>query len=128
MLRLFSIGLLIVLYLSTSAGLRLQFHYCGGELDYIAVVESGEDCCVCHSKAPSSGCCSTEILSLTTPGKHQVQSNSTGFVVQAFALPPSEFSLPVFSVIHGARNADEPPHYLAIPPPDLVVQYGSFRI
>ncbi len=128
MLRLLSIGLLIVLYLSSTTGLRLQFHYCGGELDYVAVIETGEDCCVCHSKAPTTGCCSTETLSLKTPAKHQVQSLQTGFFIQAFALPPSAFNSPVFSPVVGLRNAEVPPHYLALPPPDLVVAYSNFRI
>lgn len=128
MMRLLSIGLLIVLYLSSVTGLRLQFHYCGGELDYVAVVESGDDCCVCHTKAPTSGCCSTETLSLKTPAKHQFQSLQTGFSIQAFALPTSEFSLSFPSPVGGMRNAEVPPHYLAIPPPDLVVQHSNFRI
>lgn len=128
MLRLLSIGLLIVLYLSSATGLRLQFHYCGGELDYVAVVQTGDECCVCHSKAPTTGCCSTETLSIKTPAKHQVQSLQTGFSIQAFALPPSEFSFPVFSPAGGMRNAEVPPLYLALPPPDLVVQLGNFRI
>lgn len=126
-MRLFSIGLLIVLYLSTSAGLRLQFHYCGGELDYIAVIESGEDCCVCHTKAPT-GCCSTETLELKSPEKHQVQSAQPGFSLQVFALPPSVCYLPSIDEQHSTFVALATPAQLALPPPDLVVQHGSFRI
>ena len=126
-MRLFSIGLLIVLYLSTSAGLRLQFHYCGGELDYIAVIESGEDCCICHTKAPI-GCCSTETLELKSPEKHQVQSAQPGFSLQVFALPLSAIYRPSTGIQKATFVAQASPAQLALPPPDLVVQLSNFRI
>ena len=93
------VAILALLYLSTSAGTTVYFHYCMGKLVNWSLWESsGKNCSICgmHKSNTSSknGCCKDEVKQIKSE-KDQKLTESTFNLIQltSVAVPTSQVEL-----------------------------------
>lgn len=63
---------LLAIYLSSCVSLVIDFHYCGGELETIALYQVNEDgCCGEHEGDEKENCCDDEFLLIDTDNNEE---------------------------------------------------------
>ena len=87
MKKLLVIGLLLV-YGAASSGMTLQFHYCCGKLDAIALAIPNDTHCGTDHKMGSKRCCDTKELSLKMKTEQQT-GTALNYSVNLAAVKPS---------------------------------------
>lgn len=101
-MRQFVIGLLATLYLAVSAGVALNFHYCGGKLKAVSWAEP-EVCASCGGCHSHSDCCATETeymrLSIDQEPTAQLSLSQT-FVAPLIAVLPTDL-LNLYKIVPG---------------------------
>ena len=103
---------LLVIYLAVSIGVPITVHYCGGEVEEVAVMQSDIHCC-CEAIKEKS-CCGTEghFVNLETD-QHWVRSLEFHPVFQVASIP----TLPSFQVNEEATSGAAEHLEIDLPPP-----------
>jgi len=65
-------------YLSSTAGISLQLHYCHGFVSNVTLGIAEEDPCICSDKSEKN-CCSDEFKYIKLDEKHVVKSSENNF-------------------------------------------------
>lgn len=112
MKRLITIFFLII-YAGTALGVVINFHYCGGYLAHIAILNlGGQVGCSCNPKDMPKDCCKDKLVCITTDKHNTAQ--------QAVILNAASFSVDLPPVIGSSNpalladsyNADHSFYYL----------------
>jgi len=68
--------LLSILYLLVSAGIFINMHYCGGELESVSLLSEQKVCC-CDGSEMASNCCNNKHFFLQFNGDQKVTASNT---------------------------------------------------
>jgi hypothetical protein len=59
----FAVTILLLLYLTTTFGVSVNVHYCGGELSSVSIGAKAETTCSCGSNKMKKNCCEDKTFS-----------------------------------------------------------------
>lgn len=112
MKKLLSIFFLFA-YLSSTAGISLQLHYCHGFVSNVTLGIAEEDPCICSDKSDKN-CCSDEFKYIKLDEKHVVKSLEHSFGVTTYLMNLGiEYKFKnalVFSNLYFALQSNPPPN------------------
>jgi hypothetical protein len=118
--------LLLLVYGAASSGMTLQFHYCCGKLDKVALALPKDTHCGMDHKMGSKPCCDTKALALKI--KSEQQTSTT--LQQVVSLPAIKPTLPDYYTATSVATKGLLPKVFAPPPlpQDFTRLYCSYRI
>lgn len=115
---------LAFLYLGTSSGFAMHFHYCMGNLIGTSLVEDSlkdcENCGMERSNTKDNGCCKEEYKQLKVDKSEQVNNLSLKLLQNvAIILPPATYEIPAFLQLSTSAadypNVNSPPKDTTVP-------------
>lgn len=126
MKRILSI-FLVFLYLTSTAGVQFQAHYCHGEFSSFTFNPFHELTCGCEDESTMASCCDEAQFTLKIQDSHASSSVSTfQITAQHSEILTAKFEFIQFSQTHYF------PHFInqfhELKPPDRCIEFGQFRI
>lgn len=128
MLKRFIVLTVLLLYLSSIAGIRLQAHYCHGTFSEYSFNPFYELTCGCADEQTEMNCCDEAQLLLKIQDSHSssVSKQLPDLAIVHFLnYSISSGFLPVYSK---ALSFDCVAEMQDLPPPDCLLSFGQFRI
>ena len=126
MKRILSISL-VLLYITSTAGIRFQVHYCHGEFSAFTFNPFHELTCGCEDESTMDSCCDEAQLTLKIQDSHaSTSASSFQIIAQHSESLAAKFEVIPFSNTHYF------PHFInqfhELKPPDRCIEFGQFRI
>ena len=123
--------LLAFVYLTSTAGVNVEMHYCHGKLKSVSLASIlHKDCCCKMKAAMKNGCCKTEVKTCKLNENHKPEIFSTipdfSKWIQVSSLSSSS-TLYFTSPLVTEFNSNPPPD-LMLPVKDISVFNQTFRI
>ena len=125
-MKKFLVILLLLVYGAASSGMTLQFHYCCGKLDNVALTLPKDTHCGTDHKMGRKPCCDVKELALKIKSEQQTSTALQLFI----SLPAIKPTLPDFYVASPVATKGLLPEVFAPPPlpQDFTRLYCVYRI
>ena len=126
MKRILSI-FLVFLYLTSTAGVRFQAHYCHGEFSAFTFNPFHELTCGCEDGSNINSCCDEAQFALKIQDSHASTSSST-FQISSHLTESFATNFEVTSVLISTKSLRFNYQFHDLKPPDRCIAFGQFRI
>lgn len=126
MKRILSI-FLVFLYLTSTAGVQFQAHYCHGEFSSFTFNPFHKLTCGCDEESTMDSCCDEAQYALKIQDSHASTSSST-FQISAHRAESFATNFDVTSVLIHTVSLRFNEQFHDLKPPDRCIAFGQFRI
>lgn len=111
-MKIFFSILFSIFYLTSTSGVTINAHYCGGKIKYITFNKSSEKRC-CGKKKMSKNCCKDKATYLKIKDNHQssdlLKSPPPSYKITALTLPVFKFNFSIDKLDQLVLNYHAPP-------------------
>lgn len=90
-MKKFSVILFSIFYLTSTSGICLNIHYCGGKIKHVSLINSNEKNC-CGKKKMSKKCCKDKIAYFKIKDNHK-SNQFAKIVTPSSKIVPAHFSI-----------------------------------